>query len=66
MAIYIKNPTALPFRDAKVEFEKQYVMELLKLTKGNVTEAARIAGKDRRDFYDLMRRAKVKPGRFRR
>ncbi len=66
MAICIKNPTALPFRNAKVEFEKQYVMELLKLTKGNVAEAARIAGKNRKDFYKLMDRVKVKPERFRR
>ena len=31
MAIHIKNPTALSYRNAKAEFEKQYVMELLKL-----------------------------------
>ena len=61
MAIYVKA-----FRDAKVEFEKQYVMELLKLTKGNVSEAARIAGKDRKDFYKLMNRVKVKSESFRR
>jgi len=32
--------------------------------KGNVAAAARLAGKDRKDFYDLMKRHHVDPGRL--
>ena len=55
----------MPFREAKREFERQYVTRLLRAARGNCAEAARIAEKDRKDFYDLMRRAGVRPGDFR-
>ena len=55
----------LLFRKFKRECERQYVELLLRRVRGNCSEAARLADKDRRDFYDLMRRCRVKPGRFR-
>ncbi len=53
------------FRDAKTEFERAYVERVLKETSGNMSEAARLAGKDRKDFYDLTRRTGVDPVGFR-
>ena len=53
------------FRDAKAEFERAYVETALTETNGNMSEAARLAGKDRKDFYDLARRAGVNPVAFR-
>lgn len=54
-----------PFKAAKRRFERTYVITLLHTTQGNIAKAAKIAGKDRKDFYDLMRRCGVAPGAFR-
>ncbi len=53
------------FRDAKRAFERQYVTRILRLCKGNISRAARIAKKDRKDFYDVMRRNSINPQDFR-
>lgn len=53
------------FHAAKREFEESYVNRLLLVTGGNVTRAAEIAGKARKDFYALMSRNRVDPARFR-
>ena len=53
------------FRDAKRAFEREYVTRILQLCKGNISRAARIAKKDRKDFYDVMRRNSIKPQDFR-
>ena len=48
------------FNDARAravaDFEAQYLRTMLALTRGNVTEAARLSGKDRRVFGRLMRK----------
>jgi len=53
------------FRDAKRKFERDYVARVLRLCKGNISRAARIAKKDRKDFYDVMRRNQINPAEFR-
>jgi two-component system, NtrC family, response regulator GlrR len=53
------------FRDAKRRFEREYVARVLRLCKGNISRAARIAKKDRKDFYDVMRRNQINPAEFR-
>ena len=53
------------FRDAKRAFEREYVTRILRLCKGNISRAARIAKKDRKDFYDVMRRNSIDPQEFR-
>jgi two-component system, NtrC family, response regulator GlrR len=53
------------FRDAKRKFERDYVAKVLKQCKGNISRAARIAKKDRKDFYDVMRRNQINPAAFR-
>lgn len=60
------EPQPLPFAQAKREFETMYVHRLLLLTEGNVTKAADLAGKARKDFYALMARNLIDPGSFRR
>jgi two-component system response regulator GlrR len=55
----------VPFCDAKRDFEQAYVRRLLVLTAGNVTRAADLAGKARKDFYALMARNQIDPGTFR-
>jgi two-component system response regulator GlrR len=53
------------FRQAKAEFEKSYVVRALQIAHGKVAAAARMAGKDRKDFYELMKRHGVDPNDFR-
>jgi len=45
-----------PLRDAKNQFEKSYISNLLSLSGGNVSKAAKLAGKYRGDFYALMKK----------
>lgn len=54
-----------PFKVARRVFERQYVRQLLRYCRGNVSQAARIAEKDRKDFYDLIKRTGLDPADFR-
>jgi len=53
-----------PFSEARREFEQQYLVRLMQLTKGNVSYAARIAGRNRTEFYKLLGRHHIVPGLF--
>ncbi|GGY07566.1 transcriptional regulator [Litchfieldella qijiaojingensis] len=56
---------ALPsFNEARASFERSYLIKVLKITEGNVTQAARIAGRNRTDFYKLLARHELEPGAF--
>lgn len=48
-------------RDARDAFERAYLRAVLKRTRGNVTAAAKLAGRNRTDFYELLHRRKVSP-----
>jgi two-component system response regulator GlrR len=52
-------------KDAKKDFEKNYLVQLITLTKGNVTEAAKLAGKYRADLYGLLKKYDLNPTDFR-
>ncbi|MBL8683348.1 MAG: sigma-54-dependent Fis family transcriptional regulator [Myxococcales bacterium] len=47
-------------KDARDAFERAYLVEVLRRANGNVTAAARVAGRNRTDFYDLLRRHGVR------
>ncbi len=51
-------------KEAKNEFEKKYISNLISLTKGNVSKASRLAGKYRSDFYDLLKKHDLKIADF--
>ncbi len=60
-------PEQVPsFREAKRAFETRYVEGLLRRCGGNISRAARLAKKDRKDFYDVIRRTGVDPSVYRR
>ena len=44
------------FEDARRRFEREYLTQLLKITEGNVTQAARLAKRNRTEFYKLLGR----------
>jgi two-component system response regulator GlrR len=45
-----------PLKEARDGFEKDYLTSLLKVCQGNVSQAAKLAGKYRADFYDLLKK----------
>ncbi len=53
-----------PLKDARDAFERAYLGAILKRAGGNVTLAARLAGRNRTDFYDLLRRHDLRAGSF--
>lgn len=52
------------FDDARDEFTRTYLAQLLQITRGNVTQAAKLAGRNRTDFYKLLGRHEVQPDTF--
>lgn len=42
--------------DARKQFEREYLKQILVQTKGNVTDAARRAGRNRSDFHKLIKK----------
>ncbi len=57
--------TALPtFVEARNQFELNYLRKLLQITKGNVTHAARMAGRNRTEFYKLLSRHELEANDF--
>ncbi|MDH5767650.1 MAG: sigma-54 dependent transcriptional regulator, partial [Nitrospirota bacterium] len=53
-----------PLKEARDAFEKGYLINLLEITKGNVSRAAELAGKYRADFYNLLKKHNIKPEDF--
>ena len=53
-----------PFDQARREFERAYLVRILGMTHGNVTRAARLAGRNRTEFYRLLERHALSPGMF--
>lgn len=47
---------ALPLHEARANFEREYFLQLLQTTRGNVSEAARLSGIARQNFYSYIKR----------
>ncbi len=57
--------SSLPsFSDAREEFTRNYLSQLLQITGGNVSQAARLAKRNRTDFYKLLSRHQLNPDHF--
>jgi two-component system response regulator GlrR len=53
-----------PLSEAKADFERGYISNILELTKGNISRAAELAGRYRADFYNILKKHKIKPEDF--
>ncbi|RCS53889.1 sigma-54-dependent Fis family transcriptional regulator [Bremerella cremea] len=51
----------LPFREARDQFEKDYLLKAIEEANGNMAEGARLAGMDRGQFYRLAKRHGLTP-----
>jgi two-component system response regulator GlrR len=58
------DTTLTPLDEARRAFERDYLVRILKITGGNVTKAARLAGRNRTEFYRLLERHSLEPGMF--
>lgn len=57
--------TGWSFAERRDQFEGDYLAQLLRMTRGNVSHAARLAQRNRTEFYKLLRRHHLKPKDFR-
>ncbi len=53
-----------PLAEARAEFERDYLVTLLKLARGQVSEVARLAGRNRTEVYRLLQRHQLNPALF--
>ncbi|HUK01349.1 MAG TPA: sigma 54-interacting transcriptional regulator [Steroidobacteraceae bacterium] len=59
------GPGRLPsFDEARDEFTRSYLSQILQITGGNVSQAARLAKRNRTDFYKLLARHQLTPEEF--
>jgi two-component system response regulator GlrR len=64
-ALRLKEKALLPFAEARDRFEFGYLTQLLEMTDGNVAQAARLAERNRSEFYKLLRKHALEPELFR-
>jgi len=62
----LRSPSVevLTLAEARQRFERDYLVGLLKLTDGHVADAARLADRNRTEFYRLMQKHGLTPGLF--
>lgn len=53
------------YREARETFRRRYVEGVLEQTKGNVSQGAKVAGMNLRNFRELVRRAGVRVDHYR-
>jgi two-component system response regulator GlrR len=64
-ALRVPSLEILSYTEAKQRFERDYLTQLLKLTDGNVTDAARLAERNRTEFYRLLQNHGLNASLFR-
>jgi two-component system response regulator GlrR len=63
-ALRLESGDIPSFVDARNQFEREYLTKLLQMTNGNVAKAARIAGRNRTEFYKLLHKHHLSPPQF--
>jgi len=63
-AMHHEEEHLVSFEDARKSFERDYLVRVLKITGGNVTQAARLAKRNRTEFYKLLQRYQLDPSVF--
>ena len=64
-ALRVPSVEVLSLAAARERFERDYLVGLLKLTDGNVADAARLAERNRTEFYRLLQKHGLTPDQFR-
>ncbi|MDN5936154.1 MAG: sigma 54-interacting transcriptional regulator, partial [Nitrosospira sp.] len=63
-AMHKEEEQLVSFEEARRSFERDYLVRVLKITEGNVTQAARLAKRNRTEFYKLLQRYQLDPSVF--
>jgi two-component system response regulator GlrR len=63
-ALRVPSVEVLTYVEAKQRFEREYLVGLMKMTDGNVADAARLASRNRTEFYRLLQKHGLTPGHF--
>jgi two-component system, NtrC family, response regulator GlrR len=64
-ALRVPSVEVLGYAEARRRFEREYLVGLLKLTDGHVADAARLAERNRTEFYRLLQKHGLTPELFR-
>jgi two-component system response regulator GlrR len=56
--------SVVPLDVARQEFEFNYLINILKMTEGSVSQAARLAQRNRTEFYRLLERHNIQANSF--
>ena len=54
----------LALDEARRRFELDYLLRVMKISEGNVSRAAKLAGRNRTEFYKLLNRHHIMPEKF--
>ncbi len=65
-ALKVPSVQILSLAEARERFERDYLIGLLKVTGGNVADAARLAERNRTEFYRLLQKHGLTPDTFKR
>lgn len=63
-ALQTESSPIIPLEMARQQFEHQYLVNILKSTEGNVTQAAKLARRNRTEFYRLLERHHIQANLF--
>jgi len=63
-ALRVPSVEVLSYAHARERFEREYLVGLLKLTDGNAADAARLAERNRTEFYRLLQKHELSPATF--
>jgi two-component system response regulator GlrR len=63
--VHVTRTGILPLNDAREEFERAYLVQVLTATRGNISRAAILAGRYRPEFYKMLRKYDLDPAAFR-
>lgn len=63
-ALKSERASVTPLAEARDTFERGYLARIMRMADGNVSEAARLAGRNRTEFYRLIKRHQIEPADF--
>jgi two-component system response regulator GlrR len=63
-ALKSPSPDIPTYSETKLRFERDYLCHLLQITSGKVSQAAKLAKRNRTEFYRLLNRHNIDPNLF--